>query len=178
MSMIDFILDEHTFRPLWRRAVSETTSLRTQRRETMLYFESSDLRTSIFFELIQHLLKIKGDSSFWTIILDPDPFNYFHENFKKFPGFVHNSHNTENDFFEILNRDPGGNPADSLADNGQQYVVMPEQGEWIIFGDRSWDTGVLSGQPDIMKAAQSNYRFFIEPVEDFRIEPYCSPAND
>ncbi|NHH83400.1 hypothetical protein DRA46_05540 [Burkholderia gladioli] len=52
MSMIDFILDEHTFRPLWRRAVSETTSLRTRRRETMLYFESSDLRTSNFFELI------------------------------------------------------------------------------------------------------------------------------
>lgn len=141
--MIDFIHERREFMPLWERATAGVRMLRDRLPTELLYFDTIDLQTQKFFELIQTLLVFKGATDFATLVLKPDPFNYFNFHFGKYPGFIHQAGNTDDEFFEFLLKDPGGSLADSLGANSEHYVVMPVPGEWIVFGDRSWGTGVL-----------------------------------
>ena len=171
MNTIDFIHKRREFMPLWERATAEVRMLRDRSSTELLYFDTIDLQTQKFFELIQTLLALKGTTDFATLVLKPDPFDYFNFHFGKYPGFMHRAENTDEEFFEFLLEDPGGSLADSLGTNSEHYVVMPVPGEWIAFGDRSWGTGVLYGAPDIMECARSFYPFFIAPPNGFRIKP-------
>ena len=171
MNDIDFISDSATFLPLCERATAGVRMLRDRSSTELLYFDTIDLQTKNFFELIQTLLALKGTTDFATLVLKPDPFDYFNFHFVKYPGFMHRAENTDEEFFEFLLEDPGGSLADSLGTNSERYVVMPVPGEWIAFGDRSWGTGVLYGPPDIIECARSFYPFFIAPPNGFRIEP-------
>ncbi|WGS52034.1 hypothetical protein LFL96_27910 [Paraburkholderia sp. D15] len=171
MTPIDFIHERSEFAPLWTRAKKSLDLLRTMPLEDLLFFDSIDLQTQKFFELIRHLLAFKGSSDFATLVMKPDPFNYFHFHFGKYPGFIQRANHTDEEFFEFLLKDPGGSLADALGVNSEHYVVMPLPGDWIAFGDRSWGTGVLYGPPDIMECARSFYPFFHSPPERFRVEP-------
>lgn len=176
MMPIDFIHEEHEFTSFWQRAISEVELLRKKSKQDFLYFDPIDIQVQKFFELVKNLTDLENRSDFAVISLKPDPFRYFH--FKKFPGFIHRSSNTDNDFFSIMRADPGDSPADSLASNSQQYVVLPLEGNWIAFADWYWDIGVLYGPPNIMALARRVYPFFIEPPEGFRIEPYRHGESD
>ncbi|WP_233518961.1 hypothetical protein [Paraburkholderia xenovorans] len=138
-------------------------------REELLYFDPIDIPTQKFFDLIQELLAFQSKTEFVTLILNPDPFDYFHHHFGKYPGFVHRSENSDDEFFHLMMEDPGGSPADALGVNHQHYAIMPVEGDWIAFGDRSWDVGVLYGPADIMECARNFYPFFLGPPERFRI---------
>jgi hypothetical protein len=170
MSQLDYIYDMTEFIRLWERATAGIQMLRDRPSTELLYFDAIDLQTQKFFELIQMLLVLKGTTDFATLVLKPDPFDYFNFHFGKYPGFMHRAENTDEEFFEFLLEDPGGSLADSLGTNSEHYVVMPVLGEWIAFGDRSWGTGVLYGGPDIMECARNFYPFFKSPPERFRIE--------
>ncbi|WP_186136372.1 hypothetical protein [Burkholderia gladioli] len=172
MNQIEFLHDQDNFMRLWLHAVNEIELLRDKSSADLLYFDTVDLQTRKFFDLIQHLLASKGTTDFATLVLKPDPFNYFNFHFRNYPGFIHRAHNTVDEFFEFLFEDPGESPADALGVNSQQYVVMPTPGDWIAFGDRSWGTGIFHGPPDIMTLAKCFYPFFIDPPKGFRIEPY------
>ncbi|AOJ89693.1 hypothetical protein WS87_23805 [Burkholderia sp. MSMB0856] len=170
MNTINFLSERADFVPLWQRAIAAVEALRDKPSTDLLYFDAIDLQTQKFFDLIQHLLALTGATDFATLVLKPDPFRYFHFHFGKYPGFIHHSHNTADEFFEFLLEDPGASPADALGSNSQQYVVLPLPGDWIVFGDRWWETAVLSGPPDIMECAKRFYPFFLEPPSGFRIE--------
>ena len=170
MNTIDFIRERREFMPLWERATAEVRMLRDRSSTELLYFDTIDLQTQKFFELIQELLALRGATEFATLVLKPDPFDYFNFHFGKYPGFRHRAENTDDEFFEFLLEDPGGSPADSLGSNSEHYVVVPVPGDWIAFGDRSWGTGVLYGPTDIMECARSFYPYFIAPPNGFRIE--------
>ncbi|MGU7813165.1 hypothetical protein [Burkholderia sp. AW49-1] len=167
---IDFIRERNEFMLLWQRAIEEVELLRSKPLTDLLFFDSSDLQSQKFFELIRHLLALKGTKDFATLVLKPDPFGYFHFHFGKYPGFIHRAHNTDDEFLWFMWEDPGDSPADALGVNSQQYAVLPLPGDWVMFGDRSWDIGVLYGPPDIMECAKLFYPFFIEPPLGFRIE--------
>lgn len=171
MSTINLISERHDFMPLWERATEGVRMLATKSPADLLYFDSIDLQTQKFFDLIRHLLTANGTSDFATLVLKPDPFNYFNFHFGKFPGFTHRAENTADEFFDILLEDPGDSPADALGFNSEHYVGLPLPGDWIAFGDRSWGTGVFHGPPDIMEFAREFYPFFIEPPSGFRVEP-------
>lgn len=169
MNTIDFIQERSEFMPLWERATVGVDRLRERSSTELLYFDSVDLQTQKFFELIRYLLAMKGATDFATLVLKPDPFSYFNVHFGKFPGFVHRAQDTDDEFFEFLLKDPGGSLADSLGTNSEQYVVLPLPGDWIAFGDRSWGIGVFDGPPDIMEHARNFYPFFKSPPERFTV---------
>src|ERR1700759_4505314 len=171
MNTIDFIHDRCEFMLFWERATAAGRMPRDRSSTELLYFDTIDLQTQKFFELIQKLLVLKGATDFATLVLKPDPYDYFNSHFGKYPGFLHRAENTDDEFFEFLLRDPGGSLADSLGTNSEHYVVVPVPGDWIAFGDRSWGTGVLYGPPDVMECARNFSPFFITPPERFRIEP-------
>jgi hypothetical protein len=64
-------------------------SLVSKSRDELLYFDPIDIATQKFFDLIQTLVAFTNTTDFATVILKPDPFNYFHHYFGKYPGFVH-----------------------------------------------------------------------------------------
>ncbi|WP_246184191.1 hypothetical protein [Paraburkholderia bonniea] len=99
MSAIDFIKQESEFKPLWQRAAMEVEMLRGKRPKELLYFDSVDLQTQKFFELVRKLLALKGATDFATLVLKPDPFSYFNFHFGKYPGFIHKAENTDDEFF-------------------------------------------------------------------------------
>jgi hypothetical protein len=169
MNTIDFISERSEFTALWARATADIRMLCDRSPTELLYFDTVDLQTQKFFELIQRLLALRGATEFATLVLKPDPFDYFNFHFGKYPGFVHRAENTDDEFFEFLLEDPGGSPADALGVNSEHYVVLPMPGDWIAFGDRSWGTGALFGPPDVMECAKNFYPFFINPPNGFRV---------
>lgn len=170
MSRLDYIYDLSGFIPLWDRATTAVRSLAEVPRDDLLYFDPIDIATPRFFELIQTLLAAKGTTDLATLILKPDPFEYFHHHFGKYPGFIHGRDNTYFEFFDFMMQDPGDSPSDALGINHEHYVLLPVVGDWIAFGDRSWDVGVLYGPPDIMECAKNFYPFFHAPPEGFKID--------
>lgn len=169
MSAIDFISDSVTFVSLWNRVNEGVKRISGIRPTDLLYFDSIDISSQKFFELIRALLALEGTTDFATLVLKPDPFDYFHFHFGKYPGFVHGVEHTDNEFFEALMKDPGDSPADCLWANSERYAVLPMQGEWFVYADRKQETGVLSGPPDVMAFARSFYPFFTDPDEGFEI---------
>ena len=83
MSQLDYIYDRAEFTPLWDRANVGIQLLASKQRDELLYFDPIDIATQKFFDLIQTLLVFEGRSDFATLILKPDPLNYFHYHFGK-----------------------------------------------------------------------------------------------
>lgn len=165
----DFIADSAIFLLLWSRATAKVQRLSSALPAELLYFDSIDISTQKFFELIRALLAFEGASDFVSLVLKPDPFTYFNFHFQKYPGFVHLSEQSDDDFFESWQLDPGDSPADCLWANSERYAVLPTPGTWFMYADRKWEMGVLTGPPNIIEFARSFYPFFLQPGEGFRI---------
>lgn len=162
MTSIDFIQDREVFTPLWMRAKACVQSLALTPASELLHFDSSNIGTQVFQELIQDIANFNGTGEFAMIVLDPDPFDYFHFHFEKYPGFMLRTCHSIDDFADILMMDPGGSPADALGFHSERYVVLPTSGEWFMYADRDWDggKGVLSGPADVMAFARASFRFY------------------
>ncbi|MGA3247313.1 MAG: hypothetical protein ABSD12_03925 [Paraburkholderia sp.] len=169
MNTIDFIHERCELMPLWERATAGVQTLRDRSSTDLLYFDSVDISTQKFFDLIRAMLAFKGARDFASLVLRPDPFSYFHFHFGKYPGFIHRAEHTDDDFFESWQRDPGGSPADCLWADSERYAVLPIPGDWFVYADRKWEMGVLSGPPDIISFARNFYPFFLDPGEGFKI---------
>lgn len=162
MSNIDYISDRAIFTPLWRRARECMGRVAVTPASQLLHFDSSNIGTEVFRDLIRRIAAFKGTGEFAVIVINPDPFSYFNVHFGKYPGFIVEARHTDDDFFEILMMDPGDSPADAIGFHSEQYAVLPTSGEWFFYADRGWDggTGVFSGPPDVMKFAQQCFAFY------------------
>lgn len=159
---IDFIHDRDIFTKLWKRASSCVESSAETGPAELLHFDSSNIATPKFLSLIRKLLAFNRAGEFAVIVLEPDPFSYFHFHFGKYPGFIARSEHTDEQFFQILLTDPGGSPADAIAHNSERYVVLPLPGEWFAYGDRAREggIGVLSGPPAVRACARDSFGFY------------------
>lgn len=166
MSKIDHIADRELFMQLWRRACECKEQVAITPASELLHFDSSNIGTKIFRDLIRSIAAFKGTAEFALIVINPDPFSYFNMHFGKYPGFMVEAQHTDDDFFEILMMDPGDSPADAIGFHSEQYAVLPASGEWFMYADRGWDggTGVLSAPQDVMKFAQQRFAFYENPA--------------
>lgn len=170
MNKLDYLYDLESFSTLRNRAIAGVKLLANKPRDELFYFDPIDIATQKFFDLVQTLLAFERGSDFATLILKPDPIHYFHHHFGKYPGFIHGQDNTDEEFFHFMMQDPGDSPADALGINHEHYVLLPIVGDWIAFGDRSWDVGVFYGSAEIMECAKKFYPFFNKPPERFKVE--------
>ncbi|RKR38692.1 hypothetical protein [Paraburkholderia sp. BL17N1] len=165
MSNIDYINDRETFTPLWQRARECMERVSVTPASDLLHCDSSNIATQVFHDLIRSIAAFNGTGEFAVVVLNPDPFNYFNMHFGKYPGFIVGTQHTDDDFFEILTRDPGDSPADAIGFYSEQYAVLPISGEWFFYADRGWDggTGVLGGPPAVMEFARQRFGFYENP---------------
>lgn len=101
MTKPDFISDSAIFYPLWERANGRVQELASASPGELLYFDSIDISTQKFFELVRALLTFEGAEDFVTMVLKPDPFSYFNFHFHKYPGFVHRADQSDDDFLNL-----------------------------------------------------------------------------
>jgi hypothetical protein len=94
-----------------------------------------------------------------VVSLKPDPLNYFHHHFSKYPAVVFRPEHDVRDFVDSLNADPGGSPADAISNNSERYVVLPLPGDWIIYADLKQELAAMSGPTDIIDFARKHYPF-------------------
>ncbi|WP_244221044.1 hypothetical protein [Paraburkholderia aromaticivorans] len=85
MTKPDFISDSAIFYPLWERANGRVQELASASPGELLYFDSIDISTQKFFELVRALLAFEGAEDFVTMVLKPDPFSYFNFHFISTP---------------------------------------------------------------------------------------------
>lgn len=165
MGNIDYIKDLEIFTPLWRRARGCMARVAVTPVSELLHYDSSNLGTQVFHDLIRSIAAFNGAGEFAVLVLNPDPFSYFNMHFGKYPGFIVEPQHSDDDFFEILMKDPGDSPADAIGFYSEQYAVLPLSGEWFFYADRGWDggTGVLCGPPDVMNFARQRFGFYENP---------------
>lgn len=165
MSNIGLINDREIFTPLWQRARECMERVSAIPASELLHCDSSNIATQVFYELIRNIATCNGTGEFAVVVLNPDPFSYFNMHFGKYPGFIVGPQHTDDDFFEILMKDPGDSPADAIGVYSEQYAVLPISGEWFFYADRGWDggTGVLGGPPDVMEFARQRFAFYENP---------------
>jgi hypothetical protein len=131
MNKIDFIQHSEVFTSLWQRAQQCMNRALATPASELLHFDSSNICSRVFHDLIRDVANFNGTGDFAVIVLKPDPFSYFHFHFGKYSGFVVREGNSEDDFADILMRDPGDSPADAIGFYSEQYVVSPIVGDMV-----------------------------------------------
>ena len=66
------------------------------------------------------------------IVLRPDPVHYYFRHFRRFPVLVFGAEDTPGTYWDGLNADPGGSPADSVGSNWYECVILPESRRWFV----------------------------------------------
>jgi len=86
-------------------------------------------------------MALSGDPNAAYVVLDPDPIQYFHRHFKKYPALEIANGDTADDYIHALNEDPGGSPADAVGTNCWEWVIVPPSIKWFIHALRDSDDG-------------------------------------
>ena len=104
----------------------ETTALRR------LTFDDANILTQPFRELLIVLMERSANDKVTYVVLRPDPVYYFHHFFQKFPVVEIKNDDPPEEYFRILNEDPGNSPADAMSVNWQEVVIAPASNRWFV----------------------------------------------
>jgi hypothetical protein len=106
-----------------------------------------------FFRDAQRLTARAGDVSFTFAVLRPDPENYYHAHFGKFPLLRFTDVDSVQRFIDEVHEDPGDSAADAIAYNSEAILVYPASERWAIYGDRDVEIGIVAAMDDEMEEA-------------------------
>jgi hypothetical protein len=120
----------------------------SHREQTLLVclnFCDVEIFTKSFILDLHKMMMWSGDATAFFVVLRPDPVEFFHRHFNKYPAFEITSDDSGNDYLAALNEDPGGSPADAIGTNWWTCVIAPHSLKWFIHVMRSDtdDTGHL-----------------------------------
>lgn len=89
----------------------------------------------------------------WTLmVLEPDGEDYFHRHFGVYPVVCGHVGTTDEEFREVLNRDPGNSPADALIGSPNLITFFGPCQDWIGLLDRECEVAVMAFQkPELAK---------------------------
>ena len=150
----------------------------SRRIETSLHclsFDDANTRTEQFHSLLLSLLKKSLDEICHYIVIDPDPEQYFHRHFQKYPIAELRTSNSASQYFARLNEDPGGSPADAIGTNCYEWVIVPLSHRWFIHCLRSAsdEGGHLWIPSDWISEATAAHRWLNYPPQ---LEPNDDPT--
>lgn len=90
-----------------------------------------------FWPVLQSLCLSSGDDSCLIAVIDPDPVGYFKYNFDLFSWINISMDIDQRDYWDLLNKCPNDNKADSILANSEKVVWVPKSKSWAIWGERS-----------------------------------------
>jgi len=97
-----------------------------------------------FWPALRGLMRASVDEHCSLAVLDPDPFNYFFVQFKKYGARRFEFGNTAEDYYDALSAEPNGSPADALLYNSEVIVWVPDSLRWAVWGERSLGVAVIA----------------------------------
>jgi len=144
---VRWILDDKEFESIFLDAQDCVfiDSCRTPTQLICLNFGDLEIFTSFFISLLHKIMDRSHDQNAFYVLLRPDPVQYFHRHFRKYPALEITRGDTENTYLAALNEDPGGSLPDALGTNWSTVVIMPPSKKWFVHVMRADtdDTGHL-----------------------------------
>lgn len=83
-----------------------------------------------------------------TMILEPVPDTYYYPNFGYYNAFRLPASATEDDYGQLLAKEPAGSPADAIYINSFVAAWFSETGRWGVWAERNRGVAVLGATPD------------------------------
>jgi len=89
-----------------------------------LIFDDATLCTTGFALLLQMLMEMSHDVVAYYVVLEPDPIQYFHRLFKKYPLVEIAYGDSPQEYLTLLNEDPGASSADAIGINSRESAIV------------------------------------------------------
>ncbi len=110
-------------------------------------FEEFDwTMTEEFSEKLKQLTKETNDPFVLTAVIEPDPFDYYLNEFGYFNWFKIPTDELGKYYLEALMHYPEESVADSILYNSQKIVWIVPSAKWAIWGDRSYEICIFGCQ--------------------------------
>ncbi len=141
-----------------------------------LVFDDAQTCTPEFAEMLQSLMAFARDEACFFTVLDPDPVDYFHRLFRKYPVLEIEPGDTPAAYLKHLDDGAAAGPAHAIGVMSWAWVVAPHSLRWFVHALRdSRDAGGHLWIPASWKAeGMERYRFL-------RCEPWgpqaCAPPS-
>lgn len=133
MKIIDAICDR-------KRCLPEQIFRQAKEHSFCLLFDEIFLPS--FFVDMKEFLRHENEAEFCLIVLDPDPETYFFEHFGTYHLVSFAGDDSVEDYMALLNRDPGGSPADAIMHSSDVVLFYSATKRWAVYADRAWDIAV------------------------------------
>ncbi len=132
------------------------------------FFEEFDwAMTPEFWNTIQRLALASNDTDIFLTVLDPDPINYFFDNFGYYNSMKLPVNITGKDYENILQTGPKDSPADAVLYNSEVIVWLPVSMKWAIWGERSCGICILAFTKDSnLKTPEGRWQSVHEALKD------------
>lgn len=102
-----------------------------------LTFDDAEICTIKLAAFLQKLIEWSCDITAYYVVLNPDPVQYFHRHFHKYPALEIALGDSAETYLSFLNQDPGGSPPDAVGTNWWECVILPLSRKWFIHALRS-----------------------------------------
>lgn len=128
---------------------------------------------------LKKFLKEIGDIGCYFYVTQPNPKTYFFKHFQKFSIFEMPSDFSNEEFDDIVTRNPGDSPSDSLVNNSQEIAIFSTSGKWCILANREIEMAIIGFneanlQDDFLKCFNNSYNnmqiLTIKDYSDFLCE--------
>jgi hypothetical protein len=117
-------------------------------------FEEFDWAMSAdFWNTLLQLATESLDSYILMAVIEPNPVDYFYNEFGYYSWFKLPVNISTDDYWDILSLEPEGSPADALLFNSDVVVWVPPSKKWAIWGERSHGICILATSNDQFQLA-------------------------
>ncbi len=107
------------------------------------FLEFEAFATKLFFDAFT---KLSENSTFYS--LEPDPRKYYYYYFKKFNVFEFKKTHSYEDYLNVLHRQPLQDSADAIIDILEEFVILSNNLDLIVYGDRKINALIVGSRSD------------------------------
>ncbi|QJC52575.1 hypothetical protein HGI30_14050 [Paenibacillus albicereus] len=105
--------------------------------------------SDLFWDELEQLTYVFGDSSVIMGVLDPHPVDYYYNEFSQYNWCIFQKGTTDDDYWNMLEKGPDESPADAILYNSEVVVWLSPSMKWAIWGERSYGICILGFNNEI-----------------------------
>jgi hypothetical protein len=110
------------------------------------FINSDEIFVEGFISKMKLFLKLISENKFYLVVLEPDPEKYFFYHFNKYPLIEISDLDEEDEYFSIIEEDPGDSPADAIQYNSNIILLYSDSLNWVIYVDRNYEVGIFGAK--------------------------------
>lgn len=96
-----------------------------------------------FWSELEELISLSGDSFVIMAVLDPNPVDYYYNEFSRYNWCVLQQGTTADEYWSMLEQGPEESAADAILINSEVVVWLSSSMKWAIWGERSYGICIL-----------------------------------